>query len=93
MESHQREKGLSMDWYGRQNDKVNELSKQYVKDCINSKQQHKPVQLWYEHFSLWGDGVKQSQICKKGCTKDYIEKLSTNIGRLITTFQFQALMT
>ena len=65
MESHQREKGLSMDWYGHQNDKVDELAKQYVTDFINRRRKHEPVRLWYEHFSLWVDGIKQSQICKK----------------------------
>ena len=54
-----------MDWYGRQNDKVDELAKQFVTECINRKQKHEPVRLWYEHFSLWIDGIKQSRVCKK----------------------------
>ena len=55
-----------MDWYGRQNNRVDELAKEYVKECIyNNKRANKPIQLWYEPFSLWIDGVKQSKICKK----------------------------
>ena len=54
-----------MDWFGRQNDTVDELAKAYVKEYIEQKRKHKPARLWYEHFSLWIDGIKQSKVCKR----------------------------
>ena len=54
-----------MDWFERQNDTVDELVKAYVKECIEQKRKHKPTQLWYQHFSLWIDGIKQLKVCKR----------------------------
>ena len=62
VESHQKEKKVKMDWYARQNNKVDRVAKKYVSKCIKKKRANCPVRLWYGNIALWIDGVKQSRV-------------------------------
>ena len=64
VKSHMSDTGIEMSWWEKQNERVDQLAKSFFQDVYNEKE-HKPARLWYEHFSIWIDGIKQSSVCKK----------------------------
>ena len=77
VEGHQKERGRTkLDWWGRQNERVDLLCKKYLTRCIRTKRQYKSVRLWYEKWALYLNGIKQTTICKK---KLYSELRKENI--------------
>ena len=65
VEGHQKEKGVkNIDWWGKQNDKVDTLAKYYLKQCEISKRTNVPIRLWYEKWAVYVDRVKLSTFDK-----------------------------
>ena len=65
VEGYQKEKGVkNIDWWGKQNDKVDTLAKFYLRQCQASKQPNVPVRLWYEQWAIYVDQVKMSTFDK-----------------------------
>ena len=66
VEGHQREKGRrKLDWWARQNERVDLLCKKFLTRCIIKRREYKSVRLWYEKWAIYLNGTKQSKICKK----------------------------
>ena len=65
VEGYQKEKGVkNIDWWGKQNDKVDTLAKFYLRQCQASKRPNVPVRLWYERWAIYVDQVKMSTFDK-----------------------------
>jgi hypothetical protein len=64
VEGHQDKKGKFMDWWARQNQKVDRNAKAFLRKCKMNKRPHRPVCLLYEKWALYIQGVKQSKINK-----------------------------
>jgi hypothetical protein len=64
VEGHQDKKGKFMDWWARQNQKVDRNAKAFLRKCKLNKRPHRPVRLLYEKWALYIQGVKQSKINK-----------------------------
>ena len=76
-EGHQRERGRrKLDWWARQNERVDILYKKFLTKCIRKKREHKSVRLYYETWALYLNGIKQSKLCKN---KMYSELRKENI--------------
>ena len=43
VEGHQREAGMTMDWWAKRNDEVDSLAKKFLRACKRLKREHKPV--------------------------------------------------
>ena len=62
VEGHQEEKGKQLDWWGKQNKKVDLKAKAFLRKCKQKRRLHRPVRLLYEKWALYVNGVKQSKI-------------------------------
>ena len=78
-----------MDWYARQNDKVDELAKSYVKDCIKKNVN---TNLLDFGTNIFHSGLMESNnqmSAKESCMNVFDVKVFSNIGMNTTIFQFQ----
>ena len=48
----------NIDWWGKQNNKVDILAKLYLRHCEDSNRQNVTVRLWYESWAIYVDQVK-----------------------------------
>jgi len=63
---HQDDKGYNkLDWWAKSNIKADKIAKEFCRKCIRNNRIHKPVQLWYEHFAIRVNGIKESKLNKK----------------------------
>jgi len=66
VEGHQKEKGVkNIDWWGKQNDKVDTLAKFYHRQCEENNRPNVTVRIWYMHWAVYVDQVKMSTFYKK----------------------------
>ena len=65
VEGHQREAGMTMDWWAKRNDEVDASAKRFLRSCKRCKREHKPVQLWYEKWAIKLHGEKLANINSK----------------------------
>ena len=66
VEGHQDEKGKKLDWWARQNQKVNLSAKDFVQNAIKYEYwKYRTPQLWYERWGLRINASKRSCISRK----------------------------
>ena len=74
VQGHQKEKGLKMDWWARQNFAVNLAAKYFLRKCRRQKGPFRPIRLLHEHWSLYYAKTKQSCIDSKRLYKQIFHK-------------------
>lgn len=89
MESHQREKQISMDWLGRQNDKVDELAKNLSKNVLRKIMNRNLLNYSTKFFHFGLKELNNQMSAKESCMKDFDVKIFLNIGKNTMILQFQ----
>ena len=80
VEGHQREKGKTLDWWGKQNDLVDDIAKKFLKQNA-STWQYKLTRLWYEKWTVLINRKKQTRLDHRNLYEALVEPIITDYWR------------
>ena len=80
VEGHQREKGKTLDWWGKQNDLVDAIAKDFLKQHTTTWQ-YKLSRLWYEKWTVLINRKKQTSLNHKKLYEALVEPIITDYWR------------
>ena len=80
VEGHQREKGKTLDWWGKQNDLVDAIAKDFLKKHTTTWQ-YKLSRLWYEKWTVLINRKKQTSLKHKNLYEALVEPIITDYWR------------